>query len=70
MPMSERIRIVLIKRKMTVTALAERIGISPQNLTNKLKRDNFTESELREIAAAMDCTLEAAFALNDTGEKV
>ena len=70
MPMSERIRIVLIKRKMTVTALAERIGISPQNLTNKLKRDNFTESELREIASAMDCTFEAAFALNDTGEKV
>ena len=70
MPMSERIRIVLIKRKMTVTALAERIGISPQNLTNKLKRDNFTESELREIAAAIDCTFETAFALNDTGEKV
>lgn len=70
MPMSERIRIVLIKRKMTVTALAERIGISPQNLTNKLKRDNFTESELREIAAAMDCTFEVAFALNDTGEKI
>ena len=55
---------------MTVTALAERLNISPQNLTNKLKRDNFTEGELREIAAAMDCTFEAAFALNDTGEKV
>ena len=70
MSMSERIRIELIKRKMTVTALAERLNISPQNLTNKLKRDNFTEGELREIAAAMDCTFEAAFALNDTGEKV
>ncbi len=68
--MSERIRIVLIKRKMTVTGLAERIGISPQNMTNKLKRDNFTERELREIAAALDCTFNADFTLNDTGEKV
>lgn len=70
MSMAEKIKIVLIKRKMTVTALAEKMNTSPQNLSGKFSRDNFNEKELAAIAAALDCTFEANFVLNDTGEKV
>jgi DNA-binding Xre family transcriptional regulator len=70
MSMAEKIKIVLIKRKMTLTGLAEKLGKSPQNISAKLGRDNFSEKELIEIAAALDCTFNAEFTLNDSGEKV
>lgn len=69
MSMREKIRILLVKRgNMSEAELARRMGISPQNLNNKMKRDNFTESDLREIAQALDCTYTASFTMNDTGE--
>lgn len=71
MPLSDRIRILLIKRgNISEAELARRLGISPQNLNNKMKRDNFTEKDLAEIAAALNCTLTVSFELNDTGEVV
>lgn len=70
MSMAEKIKIVLIKRKMTLTGLAEKLGKSPQNISAKLSRDNFSEKEILEIAAALDCSFNAEFILNDTGEKV
>lgn len=71
MALSEKIRILLIKRgNLSESELARRIGTSPQNLNNKMKRDNFTEKDLQEIAAALNCTFAATFKLNDTGEEV
>ncbi len=70
MGMSEKIKIVLLKRKMSIKDLADIIGGTPQNISGKLKRDNFSEKELREIAEALNCDYEAAFTLRDTGEKV
>lgn len=70
MGMAEKIKIVLIKRKMTITTLAEKMGTTRSNLSGKLSRDNFSEKELSEIAEALDCDLEAYFTLRDTGEKV
>lgn len=69
MAMSEKIRILLVKRgNISEAELARRMGVSPQNLHNKLKRDNFTETDLSEIAAALNCTLSINFQMNDTGE--
>lgn len=71
MALSERIRILLVKRgNISEAELARRIGISPQNLNNKMKRDNFTERDLQEIAAALDCAFSVVFTLNDTGEVI
>lgn len=70
MTMSEKIKIVLLKRKLTVTALAEILGTTRSNLSNKLSRDNFSEKELAEIAEALNCDLNVSFTLRDTGEKV
>lgn len=68
--MSEKIKIVLLKRKKSVTDLAKTLNTSSQNLSNKLRNDNFRESELQEIAEALDCDLDVSFTLRDTGEKV
>jgi len=71
MALSERIRILLVKRgNISEAELARRLGISPQNLNNKMKRDNFTEKDLQAIAAVMDCTYTASFTMNDTGEVI
>lgn len=70
MGMSEKIKIVLVKRKKSVTDLAKSLNTSSQNLSNKLRNDNFREEELREIAEALDCDLDVGFVLRDTGEKV
>lgn len=70
MSMTEKIKILMIKNNdMTLKELAQKIGTSPQNLSNKLKRDDFSESELREIAEAFGCEFEANFVL-ETGEKI
>lgn len=69
MSLAEIIRILLVKRgNMSEAELARRIGSSPQNLNNKLKRDNFNEADLRKIAEALDCSLNISFVMNDTGE--
>ena len=69
MALSERIRILLIKRgNISEAELARRLGVSPQNLNNKMKRDNFSEKDLLEIAEALNCTFSVTFTLNDTGE--
>ncbi len=70
MGMSEKIKIVLLKRKMTVTQLAEKLNTSSQNLSNKLRQDKFRENELQEIAEVLNCNYEANFILRDTGEQV
>ncbi len=70
MALSEKIRILLVKRgNISEAELARRLGVSPQNLNNKMKRDNFTENDLQKIAEALDCTLSVSFKLNDTGEE-
>ena len=70
MAMAEKIKIMLVKRKMSTVDLAKKLGCTSTNIYNKLKRDNFSERELRAIAKALDCAFEAGFTMNDTLEKV
>lgn len=69
MSLSNSIRMMLIKRgNISEAELARRINSSPQNLNNKMRRDNFTEQDLKTIASALGCTLSISFTLNDTNE--
>ena len=68
--MSEKIKVVLKRRGMTMGELAEKTGQTRQNLSNKMTRDNFPEKELRQIAEALDCELESYLVMKDTGERV
>ena len=71
MSMVEPIRSALVKRgNLSESELARRMGISPQNLHNKMNRDNFTESDLRQIAEALGLQLEISFIDPATGVKI
>lgn len=71
MGMSEKIRILLIKKgNISEAKLAELLNTSPQNLSGKMKRDNFTEKDLQEIAKVLDCKYKANFIIKDTGEEI
>ena len=71
MAMTESIRIALVKcGNLSESELARRMGISPQNLHNKMKRDNFTETDLREIADALGLRLNIAFINPETNERI
>ena len=71
MSMVEAIRIACVKRgNISEAELARRVGVSPQNFHNKMKRDNFTETDLREIAEALGLRLEIGFVNPENGEKV
>ena len=66
----EKIRVILGRRGMTLAELANRTGQSQPNISNKMSRDNFSEKELKEIAAVLNCTFETTFRMNDTGEEI
>ncbi len=68
---TEKIRILLVKRgNISVAELARMMGTTPQNLHNKLSRDNFTETDLAEIAKVLNCSFHSEFIMNDTGERI
>ena len=67
--MTEKIKILLIKKNMTVTDLAKKLDVTPQNLYNKFKRDNFSVKELQDIASALGVEFEFGFILED-GTKI
>ena len=68
--MTEKIRIAMIKKNVSVKDLAARLGCTSQNLSGKFKRDNFSERELQEIADILDYTFEGRFLRKDTGEEI
>ncbi|MBQ3356171.1 MAG: helix-turn-helix transcriptional regulator [Oscillospiraceae bacterium] len=71
MNMTQKIRILLITQgNISEAELARRLGITPQKLSYKFKKNNFTIPELEAIASALDCTFETSFRVNSTGEIV
>lgn len=67
---SEKIKIMLKRRGMTLKELSEKLNQKGSNLSNKISRDNFPEKEIKEIADALDCDYETFFVMRDTGDKV
>ena len=71
MSMTEKIRIILVKRgNMSEAELSRRLNTTPQNLNKKLTKGNLREEDLQKIAEVLDCTFEGTFRLNDTGEQI
>lgn len=61
----EKLKIIMKRQGVNMTMLAEAIGQSRQNLSNKFARDNFTEKEAQAIAEALGCEFAATFTLPD-----
>lgn len=69
MSMAEKVRMLLAKEDKNLTELAELLGTSQPNLWKKMKRDNFSEKELVEIAEVLGVKYEANFICDD-GTKI
>jgi DNA-binding Xre family transcriptional regulator len=68
--MAKKINLLLIEAGITKQELAQRLGTTPSNLSGKLKRDNFSEAELQNIAAACGATFEGSFTITSTGKRI
>lgn len=65
MTIEKRIRMLLTYTGISQAELARRIGITPANLNNKLKRDRFLFSDVEKIANALNAELVCQFKCSD-----
>ena len=63
----EKIRTLMARKGVSMGDMAEKTGQSRQNLSNKMKRGNFSEKELEAMAAVLNCTIEIRF-IGESGE--
>lgn len=70
MSMYNKIKIALVKRNKKTSDLAKLLNCSPTNLYHKLKRDNFSEKDIKDIAEALNCDYEIKLKMRDTGEEI
>ena len=70
MSIAEKIRIMRIKRgNLSERERAALIGETPQNLNNKMKRDDFRMSDIEKITGALGFKLIIRFVDTETGEE-
>lgn len=70
MAAAKKIRILLVERDMTLKELANLLGKSSSTISDKLRRDNFTEKDLMKIAEVLNYNYEAVFTDKDTGKQI
>jgi DNA-binding CsgD family transcriptional regulator len=70
MSMAQKIRILLVKQgNISEAELARRLNTTPANLHQKMKRDNFSDKELRQIGDVLGCDVKTIFVDRQTGEE-
>lgn len=69
MTISEQIKVLCVRCKVSEAELARRLGTSPQNFCSKMKRESFTIDDLDKIARALNVEFKRNFIL-DNGEEV
>ncbi len=69
MSIAEQLKILCIKLNISAAELARNAGRSPQSLSQKMKRESFTVSEIKQIAEASGCRFVGTFILPN-GEKI
>ena len=69
MTIAEQIRVLCVRSNISTAELARRLGVSPQSLSAKLKRESFTIADLENIADAVGSKFERYF-IFDNGERV
>ena len=61
MTAGEKIKTIMNRQKFSMGDMAEQTGQSRQNLSNKMRRNDFSESEIQKMAAVLDCSAEVIF---------
>lgn len=66
----EKIRLLYKKRGFTLEDLAQKTGQQQPNLSNKLRRGDLRESDMRAIAEALGYDLSIDFIDRETGQPI
>ena len=66
---TKNIKMICGYREMPVSELAKKLNKSTSNFYQMLKRDNFRESELSEIANILNCDVKITFVDRETGKE-
>lgn len=69
MNISQKIKMALTYKNMSLRKLADELNTTPQNLSQKLKRNSLNENEINEIAKILNATYENHFIFED-GTKI
>ncbi|MBR1470036.1 MAG: XRE family transcriptional regulator [Lachnospiraceae bacterium] len=69
MTISEQIKVLCVRCKVSEAELARRLGTSPQNFNSKMKRESFSIKDLEDISKALNVEFKRVFIL-DNGEEV
>lgn len=69
MSISEQIKVLCVRSNISMAELARRLGMSPQSLNAKLKRESFTIADLETIADAVGASFTRKFVLY-SGEEI
>lgn len=69
MTIAEQIKVLCVRKNISLAELARLTGQSPQNLSSKLKRESFSVSDLEKIADAVGAVYEHKFVL-ENGERI
>ncbi len=62
---AESLKIVLLKKKINIAKLADKMNIVRTTLYSKFQRDNFTMSDLEKICKALDINFEVNFIIDE-----
>lgn len=65
MTIEDKLRIALAYRHMSQSELARRMGQTPANLNQKIKRETLTQDELTQAAEILNATWVAQFVMDD-----
>ena len=65
MSTSKQLKMLCVELDISIAELARLSGTSPQAFGQKMKRESFTPTELKEIAKAAGCSFETSFILPD-----
>ena len=65
MTIEQKLKMVLAYSGISQAELARKIGTSPSNLNQKVKRNTLTNEELTQIAVALGGTWRAEFVFED-----
>lgn len=68
--MAKKIEMLLIELDIPKKDLSARLGTTQSNLSGKLKRDNFSEKELQDIAKACGASFKGTFIIDDTRKEI
>jgi len=68
---SKKLKMALVSQDLTTKSFCEDIvSVAPSNFSNKTKRNNFTESEMRYFCDKLGYDVELTLVNRSTGERI